>query len=105
VRQVRYVPRDCATGVAALLTSSSPVAGERATTAAPAAQPTAGPTPSSSRPVDAQPEEGGLAAIPNLAPGDAVGGLTAVILVGLLLLSVGGFLLVAGSSARRALRR
>jgi hypothetical protein len=103
VRQVRYVPRDCALGVAALLTSSARVSGERAATAAPAARPAA-PNPPS-RPADAEPEKGGLAAIPNLAPGDAVGGLTAAILVGLLLLSVGGFLLVAGSSARRALRR
>jgi hypothetical protein len=55
--------------------------------------------------VDVDPEEGGLAALPNLVRGDAVGGLTALILVGLLLLSAGAFLLVAGSSARRALRR
>jgi hypothetical protein len=103
VRQVRYVPRDCALGVAALLTSSSRVSGERTGTPAPAARPAA-PNPPS-RPADAEPEKGGLAAIPNLSPGDAVGGLTAVILIGLFLLSAGAFLLVAGGSARRALRR
>jgi hypothetical protein len=108
VRQVRYVPRDCALGVAALLTSSRLVAGERATPARPAAQ------QQDARPTPAQPtvdvrgedddEGGGLAALPNLAPADAVGGLAAAILIGLLVLSAGGFLLVAGGSAYRRLR-
>jgi hypothetical protein len=107
VRQVRYVPRDCALGVAALLASSRPVAGERATATPPTAQPQdARPAPAKPT-VDVQSEDGdggGLAALPNLAPGDAVGGLAAVILIALLVLSAGGFLLVAGSSAYRRLR-
>ena len=108
VRQVRYVPRDCALGVAALLPSSSRVVGERATTTMPpAAQPQARPTPGTPPPVDVggSAGEGGLAALPNLARGDAVDGITAVILIGLLLLSAGAFFGVAGSSAVRALRR
>ena len=109
VRQVRYVPRDCALGVAALFASSLRVAGERATTAPPVAQPAARARPTTAAPprVDAEGDgdQGGLAALPNLASGDAVGGITALILVGLLLLSAGGFLLVAGGSAARALRR
>ena len=110
VRQVRYVPRDCSRGVAALLASSRPVAGERATGGpAPAAQPgrDAGPPAAADTPSDVNRsgDGGGLAALPNLVPGDAVGGLAAVLVIGLLVLSGGGFLVVAGSSAFRALRR
>ena len=107
VRQVRYVPRDCAFGAAALLASSRLVAGERGT---------AGPT-STQRGGEASPpvaaddpvavdgdgdDAGGLAALPNLGPDDAVGGVAAVVLVALLVLSAGAFLYVAGSSAVRA---
>ena len=109
VRQVRYVPQDCALGVAALLTSSRPVVGERGTAGPTSTQRSGETSPpvAADKPVDVDGtgDEGGLAALPNLAPGDAVGGLAAVLLLGLLVLSAGGFLLVAGSSAFRRLRR
>ena len=109
VSQVRYVPRDCALGAAALLASSRLVAGERRTsgpTSTRSGSETSSP-PAADEPVvvDQSGDGGGLAALPNLSPGDAVGGRAAVLLLALLVLSAGGFLLVAGSSAFRRLRR
>ena len=109
VRQVRYVPRDCAVDAAALLASSRLVAGERGTAGPNSTQRDGDPSPPAAADdpvtVDGDDDDaGGLAALPNLGP-DAVGGVAAVILVALLVFSAGAFLLVAGSSAVRALRR
>jgi hypothetical protein len=110
VRQVRYVPRDCAFGVG-VLPATVPIVGERATTSAPST-PEGGkgavlPAESEERvAVDGGDDDGGgLAALPNLGRDDAVSGVAAVILLALLVLSTGAFLLVAGSSALRSLRR